>query len=157
VASIADLDAAHTVLDIGCGPGAAVRAVAGSVARAVGVDRSEAMVHIARRRSRGVPDVEFEVGAAEELPYPDATFDRVWTIHSYHHWEDPTRGLAEAQRVLRPGGRLLVVESATRGSHGLDRRRAEALAERLRGTGLAEASVSKAGRQLVVAATAPSP
>jgi SAM-dependent methyltransferase len=157
IASVADLDPDHVVLDIGCGPGAAVRAVAGSVARAVGVDRSEAMAEIARRRSREVPNVEFAVGAAEALPFPDASFDRVWTIHSFHHWEDPTRGIAEVLRVLRPGGRFLVIESETRGSHGLDRRRAEDLIERLRGAGFADPAVSKPGRQLVVTGSTPFP
>lgn len=155
IASVAGLGPDHVVLDIGCGPGAAVRAVAGSVARAVGVDRSQAMVEIARRRSRGVPDAEFAVGAAERLPFPDATFDRVWTIHSFHHWENPARGIDEVLRVLRPGGRFLIVESESRGSHGLDRRRAEELTERLRGAGFGDAAVSKPGRQLVVTGSAP--
>jgi ubiquinone/menaquinone biosynthesis C-methylase UbiE len=75
--------------------------------RAVGVDRSEAMIAIARRRSPGFPNVEFAVGPAESLPFPDAGFDRVWTIHSFHHWEDPARGIAEVLRVLRPGGYFL--------------------------------------------------
>jgi ubiquinone/menaquinone biosynthesis C-methylase UbiE len=155
IASVADLDPDHVVLDIGCGPGAAVRAVAGTVERVVGVDRSGPMIEIARRRSREVPNVEFAVGAAEALPFPDASFDRVWTIHSFHHWEDPARGIDEVLRVLRPGGRFLIVESESRGSHGLDRRRAEELAERLRGAGFGDPAVSKPGRQLVVTGSAP--
>ncbi|MGF1665084.1 MAG: class I SAM-dependent methyltransferase [Acidimicrobiia bacterium] len=155
ISSVVDLDPGHVVLDIGCGPGAAVRTVAGSVARAVGVDRSGPMIEIARRRSQDLPNVEFVVGAAEELPFPDGDFDRVWTIHSFHHWEDPARGIAEVLRVLRPGGRFLVIESESRGSHGLDRRRADELAERLRSAGFTDASVSKPARQLVVAASAP--
>jgi ubiquinone/menaquinone biosynthesis C-methylase UbiE len=155
IGSVADLGPDQVVLDVGCGPGVAVRAAAGSVARAVGVDRSEAMVDIARRRSQGISNVEFAVGAAESLPFPDADFDRVWTIHAFHHWEDPARGIAEVLRVLRPGGRFLVIESESRGSHGLDRRRADELADRLRSAGFTDASVSKPARQLVVAATVP--
>lgn len=151
--SIADLDPSHIVLDIGCGPGAAVRAAAGSVTRAVGVDRSEAMVEIARRRSRRFGNVVFEVAGAEDLPFPDDTFDRVWTIHSFHHWEHPGEGLAQALRVIKPGGRLLIVESDTNGSHGLDLARANALADELQSVGFAEARVSKPHRQLVIAAT----
>lgn len=150
--SIADLGPSQVVLDIGCGPGAAVRAAAGSVSRAVGVDRSAPMIDIARRRSRSVPNVQFAVGGAEGLPFPDRAFDRVWTIHSFHHWHDPALGLAESLRVLRPGGRLLVVESDTTGSHGLDRTRATKLAEELRSIGFVEATVSKPHRQLVVTA-----
>jgi ubiquinone/menaquinone biosynthesis C-methylase UbiE len=148
--SIAELSPSHEVLDIGCGPGAAVRAAAGAVARAVGVDRSEAMVEIARRRSARFDNVEFVVAAAEELPFPEAAFDRVWTIQSFHHWADPERGIAEARRVLRPQGRLFIVESESRGAHGLDRNRADALAQRLRAAGFTAATVAKPRRQLVV-------
>ena len=150
VPSIAELSASHTVLDIGCGPGAAVRTAAGSVSRAVGIDRSKARVEIARRRSRDVDNVEFIVAGAERLPFPDAAFDRIWTIHSFHHWEDPSLGLAEALRVLRPHGRLLIVESETNGKHGLDKARADELVHELQSFGFDEAHVSRPHRQLVV-------
>lgn len=152
---IADLQATHDVLDVGCGPGAAVRAAAGSVAKAVGVDRSAAMVEIAQRRSAKLGNVEFAVGAAESLPFEDARFDRVWTIHSFHHWDDQEAGIAESLRVLRPGGRLLIIESESRGTHGLDRARADAVADKLREVGFVEATVSKPYRQLVVTGIAP--
>lgn len=150
VPSIADLESSHTILDIGCGPGVAVRAAAGSVQRAVGVDRSESMVAIAHRRSHAFSNVQFIVAGAEDLPFPDETFDRVWTIHAFHHWEDGDRGIAECLRVLKPGGHLLIVENETKGAHGLDDARASDLAQSLRGAGFAEASVSKPHRQLVV-------
>jgi ubiquinone/menaquinone biosynthesis C-methylase UbiE len=150
--TIADLDASHAVLDIGCGPGVAVRAAAPSVARAVGVDRSAAMIDIARRRSRRYGNVEFTVAGAEALPFPDEAFDRVWTIHSFHHWEVPGRGLAEALRVSSAGARPLIVENETGGSHGLDEARALRLAEELRAVGFAEIHVSRPYRQLVVTA-----
>jgi len=152
--SIAALDSSHVVLDIGCGPGAAVRAAAGHVARAVGVDRSQAMVDIARRRSRGLNNVEFAVGGAEQLPFGDGTFDRIWTIHSFHHWEDQSRSIAESLRVLRASGRLLIIENETRGSHGLSTVGADRLAARLQSAGFASASVAKPRRQLVVTAVA---
>lgn len=148
--SIADLEPSHAVLDIGCGPGAAVRAAAPTVASAVGLDRSQAMIEIARRRSRRFENVEFAVGGAEQLPFPDASFDRAWTIHSFHHWEDQRLGILESLRVLRPEGRLLIVESETTGAHGLDSNRAAELAERLRTLGFADAGVSKPHKQLVI-------
>ena len=154
--AIAGLEPHHHVLDIGCGPGAAVRAAAGSVARAVGVDRSEAMIDIARRRSERFANVAFHTGAAEHLPVPDDDFDVVWTIHAFHHWEDRVAGIDEVHRILRPGGRFLIVESATKGEHGLDRNRARSLADELRRRGFTEASVSKPHRQLVVTAVMPS-
>ena len=150
VPSIATLQASHAVLDIGCGPGSAVRVAARSVSRAVGIDRSEAMVEIAQRRSRNFENAEFAVGGAEQLPFPSATFDRVWSIHSFHHWEDQPQGLAESLRVLRRGGRLLIVENDTTGSHGLDLVAANELAGQLRSMGFVDSSVSKPFRELVV-------
>lgn len=155
ISIVAGIGAADVVLDIGCGPGAAVRAAGEVAAKAVGVDRSEAMIDIARRRSRPQSNVSFQVGAAESLPFPDDTFDVVWTIHSFHHWEDPDRGVAETLRVLRPGGRFLIVESETNGSHGLDRSEAEALAARLVAVGYADAAFSKRQRELVISAVSP--
>lgn len=155
VPSIADLKPSHAVLDIGCGPGVAVRTAAPLVARAVGADRSAAMIEIAQRRSQSLANVEFAIGGAEELPFPDAAFDRVWTIHSFHHWEDQSQGLAEALRVLRSGGRLLIVEAETKGHHGLSRAGADELAGTLRAIGFADASVSKPLKQLVVTGVAP--
>lgn len=148
--SIAALEPSHVVLDIGCGPGAAVRAAAPQVTRAVGIDRSEPMIEIARRRSRKLTNAEFSLGGAEDLPFPADSFDRVWSIHAFHHWEDQAQGLAESLRVLKPGGRLLIVESDTSGSHGLDRDGADDLAARLRSVGFAGSSVSKPYRELVV-------
>lgn len=153
IPTIAGLDAAHAVLDVGCGPGAAIRTAAPSVRRAVGIDRSAAMIDIARRRSRGFENAEFAVGGVEQLPFPDDTFDRVWSIHSFHHWEDQTKGLAESMRVLKPGGRLLIIENDTNGAHGLSRAAADGLAERLRALGFREVSVTKPRRELVVDGT----
>jgi ubiquinone/menaquinone biosynthesis C-methylase UbiE len=150
VPEIAELEPDQLVLDVGCGPGVAVRAAAESVTRAVGVDRSEGMVLIARRRSKRFANVEFVTAGVEDLPFPDAMFDRVWTIHAFHHWEDRLGGIAECLRVLKPGGRLLVVESDTTGEHGLDRSRASELADSLRSAGFSSTSVSKPHRQLVV-------
>ncbi len=148
----AGLEAEHVTLDIGCGPGAAVRAAAPLVARAIGVDRSAPMIDIARRRSGELPNVEFHVAAAESLPFEDDAIDVAWTVHAFHHWEDRDAGIAEALRIVRPGGRLLIVETETKRTHGLDRHAAEELAGRLRVAGFGEASVSKRQRQLVITA-----
>ena len=153
VVQVTDLASGHAVLDIGCGPGAAVRNAAPQVTRAVGVDRSEAMIDIARRRSDGFDNVEFVAGGAEALPFPDASFDRVWTIHAFHHWDDQDKGIAEALRVLGPGGRFLIVESETNGAHGLSRDGAKQLVERLDAAGFASGEISKHGSQLMVTGT----
>ncbi|MFD5745770.1 class I SAM-dependent methyltransferase [Streptomyces sp. NPDC127033] len=99
------------VLDIGCGGGMAVkllseRASQGFVA---GVDYAPEMVRQSVRRNvDGVAAgrVEFKQGDAGELPYEDASFDQVSAIETFYFWPDPMRGLAEAYRVLRPGGQV---------------------------------------------------
>jgi SAM-dependent methyltransferase len=107
---VAALKSGDRVLDIGCGPGAAVRAAAPLVEEAVGADPSGRMLHLARRRSRGLPNVRYVQTPAHHLPFEDNLFTAVWTIHSMHHWGDEEAGISEAHRVLASGGRFLVVE-----------------------------------------------
>ncbi len=142
----------HATLDVGCGPGAAVRAAAPLVRRAVGVDNSASMVRIATRRSKRLPNVEHRLGSAEALPFEAATFDRLWTVHAFHHWSVQSAGIAEAFRVLRPDGRLLIVERNSKGSHGLSAAKAEALCERLIDAGFRDAHVGQHRKQLVITA-----
>ena len=153
VVDLAAIAPGHVTLDVGCGPGAAVRAAAAAAKRAVGVDNSDAMIRIATRRSSGVANVEFRVGSAEGLPFPADTFDRLWTVHAFHHWADQEAGIAEALRVLRPDGRLLVVERLTSGEHGLTADGADALARRLVAAGFGDAAVEQHRKQLVVTAS----
>lgn len=110
-----------TVLDVGCGAGAAVRRAAARGAVAIGVDPSPGMVEAARRRSRDHASARFEVGHAADLPLDDDGVTIAWTISAFHHWPDRGAGLREIRRVLVPGGRLLIAESriARFGSHGL--------------------------------------
>lgn len=152
VVELARLTPTDTTLDIGCGPGAAVRAAAQVVTsgRAHGVDASAAMVRIATRRSAGIDNVLFEEGAAESLPFADARFDAVWTVHAFHHWPDPTAGLAEARRVLAPGGRLLIIERHARHSHGLSDGQAADLRTRLEELGFVDVALRRHGKELVV-------
>jgi ubiquinone/menaquinone biosynthesis C-methylase UbiE len=102
------------VLDIGCGSGGDVRALAGLVGpdgRAVGVDGSATMIAAARQRSAGgSPPVEFVVGDAHHLDFPDASFDACRTDRVLLHLTDPGQVLREIARVLRPGGRAVALE-----------------------------------------------
>jgi SAM-dependent methyltransferase len=91
------------VLDVATGPGYVVDGARRRGARATGVDFSPAMVDYARER---VPGAEFRVGDAEELPFDDVTFDAVVMNFGLMHLGRPGRALREAERVLRPGGRL---------------------------------------------------
>jgi SAM-dependent methyltransferase len=90
------------LLDVATGPGEVVAAAAGRGARPVGVDLSEGMVALARDRH---PGLDFRLADAEELPLEDALFDSLTAAFVLNHLPRPERALAEAARVLVPGGR----------------------------------------------------
>lgn len=152
---VADLSSQDQTVDIGCGPGVAVRRAAPVVTRAVGVDRSPSMVDIARKRSAGLSNVEFAVGAAEDLPFPDDAFTVAWSAHSLHHWYDRDTGLAECLRILAPGGRLLIVESKSNGDHGLSLDRALDLSTQLEELGFVDGTVELHHKNYFVGASVP--
>ena len=93
------------LLDVGCGPGTITAAAAARGARAVGVDLAGGMLAVGRERHPGLQLVE---GDAERLPFPDATFDAVVGGFILNHVPSPEAAVAEAARVLAPGGRLAV-------------------------------------------------
>jgi len=104
------LDEDWTVGDLGCGTGPFVAAVAPFVRRVIAVDQSRAMLASARRRLRGLDNVELRSGDLEALPIEDGELDAAAVVLVLHYAVDPARTLAETRRVLRPGGRLLVVD-----------------------------------------------
>lgn len=91
------------LLDVATGPGYVAAAAARRGATAIGMDFAAAMVAQARGR---YPEVEFKEGDAEKLPFPDASFDAVTVSFGMLHFGAPERALAEAHRVLRPGGKI---------------------------------------------------
>jgi ubiquinone/menaquinone biosynthesis C-methylase UbiE len=119
------------VLDIGCGPGAALEHAHSAGAQVSAVDPTPGMV---KRASARVPDATVVLGSAEHLEFEDETFDIVWSLSAYHHWAYPETAFQEIQRVLRSGGRLYIVEDELRDGktgHGLDRHDAEELSRDL--------------------------
>ncbi|MDR2414512.1 MAG: bifunctional demethylmenaquinone methyltransferase/2-methoxy-6-polyprenyl-1,4-benzoquinol methylase UbiE [Odoribacteraceae bacterium] len=109
-------DAPGRVLDIACGTGDLSLASARRGARVVGVDISENMLEIARAKllDRGLSDrVTFQCGDAESLAFPDASFDAVTIAFGARNFEHLDRALREILRVLRPGGRLIILEFST--------------------------------------------
>jgi SAM-dependent methyltransferase len=98
----AGVGAGTRLLDVASGPGYVAAAAAGEGASVVGVDFSAEMVALAARR---YPALEFLDGDAEALPFPDGAFDAVAINFGVLHLERPDTALAEARRVLTPGGR----------------------------------------------------
>lgn len=104
-----------TVLDLGCGTGtlALMAAEAAPSVSIRGLDADPAMVERARRKTarRGL-EISFNVGLAQALPYPDAFFDRVLSTLLFHHLPPAAKpaALAEARRVLKPGGELYIAD-----------------------------------------------
>lgn len=104
------LDDRWAVGDLGCGTGQVAAALAPFVARVVAIDRSGEMLQTARRRLRDWSHVEVRRGSLEALPVGDAELDAATLILVLHHVADPAVVLAEAARVLKPGGRLLIAD-----------------------------------------------
>ena len=94
------------LLDVGCGPGAAVLEAGPLVTKATGLDLSPAMIARARSRAGGIGNVEFVEGDSAELPFADGAFSAVLSTTSFHHYPGPDRALAEMRRVLEPLGRI---------------------------------------------------
>ena len=111
--AVADLHEGETVLDLGSGAGADVLISArrvGATGRAIGLDMTDEMLELARRNAAdaGVGNVEFVKGYIEEIPVPDDTVDVVISNCVINLAADKRKVLAEAARVLRPGGRFAV-------------------------------------------------
>ena len=105
------------VLEVGSGPGRlGVRLAREAPGMTLtGVDISDAMVERAARRAAGAglsERVRFEVGDVAAMPLPDGEFDGVVSTLSLHHWPEPTHGLAEIHRVLKPGGEARIYDLA---------------------------------------------
>lgn len=96
--------------DLGVGTGQTTASIAPFVHRVIAIDESEAMLEAAASRLRGIGNVELRRGELESLPLADQTLDLGLIILVLHHLPEPPAALAEAARVIQPGGRLLVVD-----------------------------------------------
>jgi demethylmenaquinone methyltransferase / 2-methoxy-6-polyprenyl-1,4-benzoquinol methylase len=94
-------------LDVACGSGKLSQALLALGGRVVGLDFSAGMLAVAEARA---PGPRYVRGDAHALPFPDASFDAATMAFGLRNLADPERGLAEMHRVLRPGGRGVVLE-----------------------------------------------
>ena len=100
------------VLDLGCGGGHVSYRASPCVAQVVACDVTASMLDAVTKeaRKRGLANITVREAAAEQLPFEDESFDAVLCRFSVHHWHDWQRGLREARRVLKPGGRAVFID-----------------------------------------------
>ena len=122
--SLLDVRRDDRVLELGFGPGLAIRELSHIAAEGYvcGIDHSELMLRWARRRNadglrRGV--VDLRLGSVDELPAFDALFDKILAVNAMMFWREPVARLAEFRRLLRPGG-LIAVAHQPRGPGATD-------------------------------------
>jgi ubiquinone/menaquinone biosynthesis C-methylase UbiE len=119
VVEAAGVDAGHEVLDVACGTGNATIPAAKAGARVTGLDFSSRLLEIARERcADAMVEIDFVEGDAQELPFDDASFDRVVSVFGHMFAPDHERTAAEMRRVLRPGGVIAVACWTPEGSIG---------------------------------------
>lgn len=104
------LDPDWIVGDLGSGTGQVAASLAPFVKQVIAVDRSNDMLQAARRRLRDASNVDVRRGELEALPIRDGELDAATLMLVLHHLPDPVQALAEAARVIRPGGRLLICD-----------------------------------------------
>ncbi len=100
------------VLDVACGPGLVAFDLAATASHVTGLDLTPAMLDKARdlQEQKGLGNLSWLRGRADDLPFPDGSFDAVVTRFSFHHLTDPARALTEMVRICRTGGRVVVCD-----------------------------------------------
>lgn len=106
----AALPPSAVVADLACGSGAVTALLAPAVERVIAVDASPEMLAAARRRLSGQDNVTLERADLAALPISDRTCDAAFLLLALTHLDDPSAALAEAARILKPGGRLVIVD-----------------------------------------------
>ena len=109
-----------TVLDVGCGGGRTIQTLAdrATEGKVCGIDYSGTSVSVARRTNAAAiaaGRVAIEQASVSKLPFPDATFDLVTAVETHYYWPAPESDLREIARVLKPGGRLMLIAETYRG------------------------------------------
>lgn len=104
------IDPSWTIGDLGCGTGQVSAALAPFAARVVAVDDSAAMLQAAKRRLTAFDNVDLRRGELESLPIDESRLDAATLMLVLHHVSEPEKALNEVARVLKPGGRVLLVD-----------------------------------------------
>lgn len=101
-----------TVLDIACGTGEFERLVLSEnpAQQIVGVDISEKMLAIAHQKLKCYPNISFQTATASALPFDNFSFDVIVSANSFHYFDDPKVALTEIKRVLKPDGKVVILD-----------------------------------------------
>jgi len=110
VALLGLLDESWSVADLGCGTGVIAQALAPFVRRVVAVDESSAMLSAAKKRLHSMENIDIRNGRLEAPPLADGEVDVALLFLVLHYVTDPARVISEAARVVKAGGRLLVLD-----------------------------------------------
>jgi ubiquinone/menaquinone biosynthesis C-methylase UbiE len=151
-AQIGALEPGEHVVDIGSGPGAGARLAAKLGATVTGIEPAQVMRTWAARTTWGDPPIRWVDAVAQSMPLDDDSVDLAWSISTVHHWPELTGGIAEIARVLRPGGRFVVVEKTSPpdatglASHGWTLAQGEAFAARCTEAGFVPVHVAETRR-----------
>ena len=106
------LDDEWTVADLGCGTGAMAAILAPHVKHVIGIDASEEMLDAARDRHAAFTNIQWKKGTLETLPVASDSTDAATLMLVLHHLPSPAQALGEAARILKHGGRVLIVDMA---------------------------------------------
>ena len=117
----ATVEKRFTILDVGCGGGRTIRklAAAATEGRVHGVDYSGGSVAAARRTNARLIEagrVDIRQASVSDLPFPDGTFDLVTAVETQYYWPDLAGDMRQVLRVLKPGGRLVVILESYKGN-----------------------------------------
>ena len=117
--ALMDLQPADRVLDLGCGTGWASRRLARIVTQGevVGIDVSDEMLRRAEEQSRGIRNVRYAWGSAENIPAEGGSFSKVLSVESFYYYADQDKALDEIQRVMASGGRLFILINLYKDNH----------------------------------------
>jgi SAM-dependent methyltransferase len=113
VLALVDAKPTEHVVDIGAGMGAGTAVAANTGANVIAVEPTpflRRVLSIRRLLLRGRSRVIVVDGAAEHLPLPDESIDAAWSVNAMHHWVDPAQAAQELARVVKPGGRVVLVD-----------------------------------------------
>ncbi|KHN93164.1 type 11 methyltransferase [Pectobacterium actinidiae] len=110
------------VIDIGCGAGHASFVAAQAVADVVAYDLSSQMLEVVSQAAaqKGLNNIRIQQGVAETLPFDNGSADIIISRYSAHHWHDVGQALREIRRVLKPGGRVIMMDVVSPGHPLLD-------------------------------------